>query len=344
MSNSSCRYTDDHQQAHKTSLEVLEQINELNVPATPVHFTLLYEMISQSDPELAEELSNLVEQKTYSDERARPLYRELLKRILHQHLPSEEVAQLINTVLGNLEHWSSQSTQQQNALQKNLACLARCETKDAVIQCINENIIPPIKQLSQNTQQLQNQLNDSAQVIRKLKQELEHATSLAKTDSLTGIPNRRGFDELVATRIEEAKTKGRTFCMLLLDLDFFKKVNDDFGHLVGDSVLRYVARVLHAETKGHDAIARLGGEEFVILLSEIAYNDAIRVAEKIRHRIERKTLRVKDHDQALHFTASLGVAMYQMGEHAEALFSRADQALYLAKNSGRNRSCGEHQL
>lgn len=301
-------------------------------------------MVSQTDPEFAEELASLIKHHDYTDESVRPLFRELLKRILNQHLPTDEVSQLINEVLGHLESWSSESEQYHQILIDNIACLKACETHDEVMQCLNQNILPPIEKISLNTQSLQQRINDSTEIIKKLKNELEHVTTLAKTDSLTGIPNRRGFNELAEEHIKTAQSEGATLCMVLLDLDHFKKINDTYGHLVGDSVLRYIARTLHAETKGHDAIARLGGEEFVILLSDISYQNALSVSENIRKRIANKVLSVKGHTLPLQFTSSFGVSQYQAGESADQLFDRADQALYLAKQNGRNQTCGEHQL
>lgn len=344
MNTSHCRYIDDLPTADKYKDAVLKQIDALNVPATPVHFTLLYELASQTDPDFASELKNLIENHQYTDESVKPLYRSLLKRILSQHIPTQDVSALINQVLSHLEAWSKNSGSLQQVLEQNVSCLKACETKDEMLSCIEQTILPSIQQISEGTKSLHKQMHDSATVIKRLKQELEEATSLAKTDTLTGIPNRRGFNELIAKRITDAKTKGKTFAMLLLDLDFFKKINDQYGHLVGDSVLRYVARTLQAQTKGQDAIARLGGEEFVILLSEISYHNALKIAEKIRNHISQKSLMVKDHSLPLKFTISAGVAMYQMGETADQLFERADRALYLAKQSGRNLTRGEHQL
>ncbi|MBE0493671.1 MAG: diguanylate cyclase [Thiomicrospira sp.] len=344
MSKKTCRYTDDIQTAKQTTTQVLQRLNELNVPSTPVHFTLLYEMVSQTDPEFAEELANLIRQHDYTDESVRPLFRELLKRIINQHLPTDEVSQLINEVLGHLESWSTESAKHQQGLTDNIACLEASQSYDEIMHCLNQNILPPIRKISENTLSLQQQMIDSTQIIKKLKRELEHVTTLAKTDSLTGIPNRRGFDELCEEHIKLAQKEGSTLCMVLLDLDHFKKINDTYGHLVGDSVLRYIARTLHAETKGQDAIARLGGEEFVILLSDISYQNAHNVSEKIRKRIATKVLIVKGHNMPLQFTSSFGVALYRAGESADQLFERADRALYLAKQNGRNQTCGEHQL
>ncbi|WFE68901.1 GGDEF domain-containing protein [Thiomicrospira sp. R3] len=343
MPSQSCRYNDSIPQATIIAEQVLKEIQALSVASTPVHFTLLYEKAIQLDHEFSENLSALIKSKDYSDETVWPIYRELLKRILNQQLPASEITFLLSQALANINNWVDQSNNQKNLLEKNITYLKNSRTQQEVIDCVEKDILPCIKTLNESTDQLQKILNNSAEVIKKLQQELEDATQLAKTDSLTGIANRRGFNEIIETQIESAKKKAATFSMLLIDLDHFKKVNDDYGHLVGDSALRYIAKLLRAQTKGHDQIARFGGEEFVILLNNINYENALRYAEKLRSAIENKSLKIRDHDKPLRMTASIGIAMYQMGESADDLFKRADKTLYLAKTK-RNSVCGEHQL
>jgi diguanylate cyclase len=128
-----------------------------------------------------------------------------------------------------------------------------------------------------------------------------------------------------------------------LDLDHFKNVNDDYGHLVGDSALRYISKLLKEEIKGHDEVARFGGEEFVIILSNITYDNSMKFAENLRATIEKKSLRIKDNTKPLRLTTSIGVAIYQIGESSDELFQRADKALYLAKTK-RNCVRGEHHI
>ncbi|MCF6253453.1 MAG: diguanylate cyclase, partial [Thiomicrorhabdus sp.] len=180
--------------------------------------------------------------------------------------------------------------------------------------------------------------------IKRLKEELKKANFFAKTDELTNIPNRRGFNENIEEVIQLSLQSQQPFALVILDLDLFKKVNDTFGHIVGDSALRYVSKLLKEETKGRDCIARIGGEEFSIILPDISYENAIRVADNIRKKIASKTLSVKGQTKPLRLTLSSGVAIYRKGEEIETLFQRADEALYLAKNNGRNQVCGEQDL
>lgn len=337
----SCRYREDTAQSNQIARKTLAKLERLALPANPIHFSLLYEQASQIDAEIAQQVEQLLAQEDYNLKTARPLFITLLTRILQNQTPTEEISQLIQHLLQHLDDWHQDARAQQSALDQNLQCLQQCKTPQEINACLQTTILPPINHIQQHTEQLSGQLQSAAEVIRQLKQELEQATSLSKTDSLTNIANRRGYDEQLRQFIKQAQQKSQTFAMLLLDLDHFKQVNDRFGHLVGDSALRYIARVLSQQIRENDALARLGGEEFVILLADVRYDQAMKVAESIRKQIQAKSLRVKSQEQSLSFTISIGVAIYQMGEDGDKLFERADKALYQAKQTGRNRVCAE---
>ncbi|WP_052501416.1 GGDEF domain-containing protein [Thiomicrospira microaerophila] len=343
MSRSPLRYPDSPSESAIIAEQVFKEIKALKVAATPVHFTLLYEKSSQLDPELAENLTELIEAEEYNDLTVYPLFLDLLKSILNQQLPTKEVGSLLSEALTSISSWSAQSCEQQKTLEKSIDFLKSHQQHHDVVSHTEHNILPAIKELHQATGELQKKLNESAAVIKKLSRDLDDANHLAKTDSLTGIANRRGYNEIVMKKIKQAKAESQTFGMLLLDLDHFKSVNDNYGHLVGDSALRYISKLLKAEIKGHDEIARFGGEEFVILLHNINYDNALKFGEKLRATIEKKSLRIKDHDKPLRLTASIGIAIYQMGESSDDVFQRADKALYMAKTK-RNCVRGEHQL
>lgn len=339
-----CRYSEDIKLTDKLAQQTLEQIRELTVPATPVHFTLLYEKLMEPDAEVSRLVNELIENKEYNNDAARLLFMNLLSQIIQKNAPAHELNQLINSVLHHLDEWNSQNHQFNRNLESSIDCLKRCKTPQQVEKCVQSNILPPIEKIQQHNQTLHQQIEGSAEVIRQLKLELEQATSLSETDSLTGIANRRGYEKHLNQFVHQAQEEGHTFAMLLLDLDLFKRVNDQFGHLVGDSALRYIAKTLSQKIGERDLVARLGGEEFVILLHNTTYDNALKNAEAIRSHIQSKSLRVKNNEQPLKFTLSIGAAIYQMGEPVEQLFERADKALYLAKTNGRNRCYGEHQI
>lgn len=165
---------------------------------------------------------------------------------------------------------------------------------------------------------------------------VKEATERARTDQLTGLPNRRAFDEQFARLIGETDRYGGSMALVLADIDFFKKVNDTYGHEAGDRTLKAVGAALAAERRTTDFVARLGGEELAVLLPQTDQQGALEVAERLRQQIA--ALRVMSAGGEVRITSSFGVAMYVARSGAGAtLFERADKALYAAKHGGRDR-------
>ncbi len=167
----------------------------------------------------------------------------------------------------------------------------------------------------------------------------ETVTRESITDDLTGLSNRRGFDDALAGEVERAKRFGGTLGLVLIDLDNFKAINDTYGHPQGDVVLREVARVLRESSREIDHPARYGGEELALVLPGTDLEGAYNLAERVRERIEALYLPRLDHAGALRVTASCGVAAVpQIAADRGALVAAADQALYEAKRTGKNKS------
>lgn len=160
---------------------------------------------------------------------------------------------------------------------------------------------------------------------------------LATTDPLTGISNRRAFLERAQHILKSSQRYQNPMSVLMLDLDFFKTVNDRYGHLSGDLVLRQFAEAVQSELREIDVFGRLGGEEFCVVLQQTQQAAAVQAAERIRQRIENLPLK-SDKQQSIQLTVSIGASCLRPGEEQlEQLLDRADQALYRAKQEGRNR-------
>ncbi len=162
----------------------------------------------------------------------------------------------------------------------------------------------------------------------EMEQQLER---LAVTDSLTGLPNRLRFEQLLESEVERSERYGNPLALIMLDIDHFKSINDIHGHDVGDEILCAFADEVGGHIRQSDALARWGGEEFMLLAPETDHADALALAEKVRQRLEAKTFRI---DEPV--TASFGVAVLHPGEKPKQLVKRADMALYRAKELGRN--------
>ncbi|MCC7402769.1 MAG: GGDEF domain-containing protein [Bdellovibrionales bacterium] len=169
-----------------------------------------------------------------------------------------------------------------------------------------------------------------------VKKKLVQANQNMALDHLTGAYNRRSFDEKLNEHWKLAAVSNKAVSLMVLDIDHFKKINDSFGHAIGDCVLQEFVKILHEQfTRPADFVARIGGEEFAIILPDYQLEHAIKKADAVLSRI-RKDVLIQDGHQ-IKFTSSLGIAQLERGESAEDWLKRADKALYHAKNTGRDR-------
>ena len=173
----------------------------------------------------------------------------------------------------------------------------------------------------------------NASLASQLSAALQLVRHEAETDALTGQPNRRALDELLKQQVSVAQATGRTFSVLLLDIDHFKLVNDTHGHGAGDDTLRAFAQRVCEHLRQGDTCARYGGEEFVVVLPGTTLVAALEVAERLRHGVAETTLMSVP---LVRTTVSIGAAQYLAGETVEQLLARADTAVYAAKRGGRN--------
>lgn len=175
---------------------------------------------------------------------------------------------------------------------------------------------------------------------RELTEAYEKIELLALTDTLTGIPNRRNITNLMAKEVSRCKRNGGTFSMIMCDIDFFKKVNDTYGHDTGDYVLKEVAAIIQEQIRKQDVVARWGGEEFLIMLPETGINDATRVAEKLRSTLEDHKMKFGGHSFSV--TMTFGAAVFEADLGIEPSIKKADDALYEGKQTGRNKVVQAH--
>lgn len=196
-----------------------------------------------------------------------------------------------------------------------------------------------IRDLQEHNKRLQEELDQTRKAVAQQSQQLEQAQVEARVDALTGLPNRRAFDE----KIEELHAlfgRGNSpYVVALLDIDYFKRFNDEHGHVVGDRVLGFVAEVLRGTQRWTDHVARYGGEEFVVLLPRMTGHKAKFVIDRQREKIEHAALMVERRN--LGVTVSAGVAEVMPGDTISQVLARADAALYAAKAAGRNQTCLE---
>ncbi len=200
---------------------------------------------------------------------------------------------------------------------------------------INDYFVYPIEE-SELLARIRTQLRRK-QYQDNLRNDLEQSVNLAAKDGLTGLFNRRYFDIHLKQMIEKANKESIKLYLLMCDIDNFKHVNDTYGHQAGDKVLTIVSRILKNTLRVTDLIARFGGEEFTILLTDIDISKAIETAERVRVKIEYMDFHIEDQIEPLKKTISIGVTEYKKEESIESFIERADKAMYEAKTTGKNK-------
>ena len=211
------------------------------------------------------------------------------------------------------------------------------ETDIDAIRDVVGDILSETKRMAVKSRKLEGQLKSATDEIVELHEHIQYIRQEATTDALTGLPNRKHFNDQLERSMHQAKEGKEALCLVMADIDHFKKFNDNYGHLFGDQVLWLVANTLIECVKGRDIPARFGGEEFAIILPRTNIHGAKKVGQDVRLRVaSKKVIRKATGEELSSITISVGVAEYRRGEKAEDLIQRADNALYRAKNQGRN--------
>lgn len=204
---------------------------------------------------------------------------------------------------------------------------------EIVLTLINDN-----RAMQNKVNALSEKLEHSRFQIMRLRSSLTRAEEIGNRDGLTALGNRRFFDNALAEEVAKAREFGDELCVALADIDHFKRINDQFGHVAGDMVLKLFAELLTMNIKGQDKAARFGGEEFAILFPDSSLSEATAAVSQIQKQLESKRWALAASGERIGvITASFGVARLQAGESAEDLIRRADAKLYEAKSNGRNR-------
>ncbi|HEX8989772.1 MAG TPA: GGDEF domain-containing protein [Rhodocyclaceae bacterium] len=307
----------------------------------PVSYAVWYEYVSGRNAALKAALDAALREGAVFDDKA-------IHDVFHQHIADREqdLAQRVTDGVQKVMAEMSQSASQANH---------HAEAVGSVLERLSEDIAGGVqggaldagmqtlrlqtREMQGAVSTLKSRLEDSGREIERLREEVAKAREAALADALTGLVNRRGFDMALGASLASRDPEEAGPSLLILDIDHFKRVNDSYGHLFGDKVIRAVAQILKDNVKEMDVAARYGGEEFCILLPKTPLDGARHVAEKIRSLVERSRVRRIDNNETVaNVTISLGAACYRDGESALEFVARADRALYQSKLGGRNRT------
>ncbi len=332
-------HTHSIEKAKKLAGKALEKIDQEKLLPDPVNFELWYTYYAQENPELSHTLDLLIEKKKITDKICQKIHLQYLS----DRRESEQVRQAGSTIQSTIQDVTGIVTNVKSATSKYNATLNDVTNKlengisQKEMEVVLVDIMDNTQDMIRHNQTLENELTKSSQAMIALQRDLELVRKEALTDSLTNLANRKAFDAEIVRISKESNKDGTTFSLLMLDIDYFKSFNDNFGHQVGDQVLRLVARTLIDGVKGRDIAARFGGEEFAIILPDTNLQAAVKVADQLRKAVASKEIINRNSGDVLgRITLSGGVAQQLPDEKVEDIISRADAALYTAKHNGRN--------
>lgn len=308
---------------------------------TPQNYAVWYEYVTGINPALTEKITSQLDNGERLDDAT--IDRLYQKYVSECNMDVEwALREDIQLLLKKLAESTTQTDDQAHRFDTNLHAYGDKLKKNpdpAGLITLISSMADDTNKMIGSMQDLQAELAVSKQKVEKLHQELQAARGEALIDPLTGILNRRGFENSASATFADKAAVAKGLCLLMVDIDHFKTINDTHGHLFGDKVIRAVANTLKSKVRGQDSVARMGGEEFALLLAETDLAGARIVAENMRRTIEECQIhRIDAREKIGGITISIGVAEYASGNNLLDLLSHADKALYAAKKQGRNRT------
>lgn len=321
------------------------RVHELDLLATPENYSLLFAYFEEADTQLKMAVEEALKMSGRDPIRLAEVFSALYERFLtnsrqEQVLQGttgkidEEIQQMLSMVSaaskGNEQYGQVLNTFTNDLNKKNVSV--------DQMQTMISRLQQETKTVAEQNNKLREQLFASLTQVKDLRSNLDNVKKESITDALTGIGNRKAFTAEMHKVIQETVKKGETLCVIMIDIDHFKKFNDKYGHLVGDQVLKLVATTLKENIKGRDFVARWGGEEFGLLLPNTSLSDAVVLGDQLRLTVaSKKIIRKPQNEDLGTITLSMGTTTFIYGENPNDFVDRADQALYRAKQEGRNR-------
>jgi len=323
---------------------ILPMMSKYYIPLTPKNYTVWYEYVTGNNKELGKVIDAMIEKgDKFSEEKNETLYQRYIAEKDEQELSQlrEDLQKVLVTVLHEIMGMSEETDKYEKVISKSVNKLSADVSIKKVRNIVNE-IITETKKIGHFGKSIKEKLKQTTEELETLQKEFQQAKTEASMDFLTGVANRKAFDEALTSITGKAASDGSNLCLLMIDIDHFKNFNDTYGHIVGDEVLKFVTKKTKEMVKGGDFVARYGGEEFAVILPRTSLQDARTLAEKLRLFFTQAKLKSTTSSMKLGgITVSIGIAGYRPGEPLENFIHRTDQALYFAKDTGRNRVATE---
>ena len=336
---------DPSEKIHRLASETLSLLRRHSIPETPPNYELFYMYVSGTNAELDKAVDEILR-------KGGDFAPSQVERLQHQFLASHGDAKAlaetntslqaaVETVLSVITDAGGDTSRFGDTIQL-LSEQLSARQGEAHIKMVLNKILGETHAMTARTRQLESSLDIASTEIKALRENLESTKKEALTDVLTGLGNRKCFDDALRKAVHSAFREGEPLCIAIGDVDHFKKFNDTWGHQLGDQVLKLVSHYFKANVKGQDTAARFGGEEFAIILPRTRLSSAVLVADHIRRAVCAKKMKKRTTGETIGYvTVSMGVAQYRAGEAIADLIARADSSLYAAKHGGRNRVVSE---
>lgn len=324
---------------------ILQFVATHNISPTPLNYAICFEYIVGTNGKLINAVDLLIkEKKTIDDDSAIDLYKKYTCDFTFESFDkiNQNLQSLITQTRDTLAETSDKASAAGANFEEKAVTVASAKTLGDLTDVISEIVIET-KGLVSVSQNLKSELDQAHNDMEQLRLELAEVREIATTDALTGLLNRGAFDNALGLLL--AQPPETETCLTLLDLDYFKRINDNFGHLVGDNVLKFTARILKKHTEPHHYVARYGGEELAIIMPDTPLAKASEIAEKIRSTMANSRLKRKNSSESIgQVTLSIGISSLKPDDTVDSFINRADNALYKAKESGRNKVINETRL
>lgn len=338
-------YSDDIAAARNWSQRALHLIEEQGLAPHPDNYSVWYTYATGQKPELNKEVDlrlasgAVISAHTASDLQKRYIAESDLSALALDS--STRLSSEVDKILKLVEATADDHTDFGTSVREASRGLSSQSTPNEVRSAV-EAIVLATREMESRSQLLEKRLQQTKAEINELKGNLDQARNEARTDGLTGVANRKAFDEVISREIKRAHDENGSLCLLIGDIDFFKKFNDTYGHRTGDQVLRLVASCLKNGVRPNDTVARYGGEEFAVIMPDVTPEAAEAIANVIRETVQGRELVKRSTGETLgRVTMSIGIGVCQPGDEPSALIERADACLYEAKHNGRNQVISE---
>jgi diguanylate cyclase len=310
----------------------------------PENYAVWYHYAAGSNEDLVREIEHAIAHKVpFSNETCGYLYNKfILSPANPQQKSVDDATDNAQKILADMIKIAGGITGETKNYNKNLDVYMHQIGKHiehSDVRAIFKDLVASTASFKENSEASAKKLEESTKEIETLRKNLEQVTAASQRDFLTGVYNRKTFEQFFDEQLTVSREQKNDLCLLMLDIDHFKKFNDTYGHLLGDEVLKIVAHSLTNTLKGRDIVARFGGEEFIIMLPETSLDIAVKVADMIRGNIVSKEIKKRNTGETYGtITVSIGVARLRAEtDTLPSLIKRADEALYRSKRDGRNR-------